>query len=81
MQKSRSRALVFGSTTALVLGSAAQAQQAARTTADLIVLNGKVITVDDQFSISSALAVKDGKIVKVGVLRSRETTKRRFAST
>ena len=37
-----------------------------RATADLIVFNGKVVTVDDQFSIGSALAVKDGKIVTVG---------------
>src|SRR5437764_1348862 len=67
MQKSRSRAaLVFAFTTALVLGSVAQAQQAPRSTADLVVFNGKVVTVDDQFSIGSALAVKDGKIVRVG---------------
>jgi len=50
----------------LALGSVAHAQQAPRATADLIVFNGKVVTVDDQFSIGSALAVKDGKIVKVG---------------
>ena len=67
MQKTRTRAaLVFGITTALVLGSVAHAQQAPRATADLIVFNGKVVTVDDQFSIGSALAVKDGKIVTVG---------------
>ena len=67
MQKTRTRAaLVFGITTALLLGSVAHAQQAPRATADLIVFNGKVVTVDDQFSIGSALAVKDGKIVKVG---------------
>jgi predicted amidohydrolase YtcJ len=67
MQKSRSRAeLVFGFTTALVLGSVAQAQQAPRETVDLIVFNGKVVTVDDRFSISSALAVRDGKIVRIG---------------
>jgi predicted amidohydrolase YtcJ len=29
----------------------------------LIVFNGKVVTVDDQFSIKSALVVKDSKIV------------------
>ena len=48
MQKTRTRAaLVFGITTALVLGSVAHAQQAPRATADLIVFNGKVVTVDD----------------------------------
>jgi predicted amidohydrolase YtcJ len=70
MLKSRA-ALLFGFTAALVSGSlisvsAAQAQEALRTAADLIVFNGKVVTVDDRFSIGSALAVKDGKIVKVG---------------
>jgi predicted amidohydrolase YtcJ len=45
---------------------AARAQPASPMVADLIVFNGKVVTVDDQFSISSALAVKDGKIVAVG---------------
>ncbi|HET6248241.1 MAG TPA: amidohydrolase family protein [Tepidisphaeraceae bacterium] len=34
--------------------------------ADLIVYHGKVITVDPQFSIVSAMAVKDGKIIAVG---------------
>jgi predicted amidohydrolase YtcJ len=33
---------------------------------DLIILNGKVITVDKDFSIAEAIAVKDGKIVAVG---------------
>jgi predicted amidohydrolase YtcJ len=71
MLKSRIRAaLLFRFTaafvTALIPGPAAQAQQAARATVDLIVFNGKVVTVDDRFSIGSALAAKDGKIVKVG---------------
>ena len=44
----------------------AQGQQGGPAAADLIVFNGKVVTVDDQFSIKSALAVKDGKIVAVG---------------
>ncbi len=34
--------------------------------ADLIVHNGRVITVDDRFSIRSAVVVKDGKILAVG---------------
>lgn len=34
--------------------------------ADLVIMNGKVITVDKQFSIKQAVAVKDGKIVAVG---------------
>lgn len=34
--------------------------------ADLLLVNGKVVTVDKSFSISSAVAVKDGKIAAVG---------------
>jgi predicted amidohydrolase YtcJ len=46
--------------------NAAKAQQAPPTPADLILFNGKVVTVDAQFSIASALAVKDRRIVAVG---------------
>lgn len=34
--------------------------------ADLVVYNAKIYTVDSKFSIASALAVKDGKIIEVG---------------
>jgi predicted amidohydrolase YtcJ len=34
--------------------------------ADLIITNGKVVTVDKNFSIAEAVAVKDGKIISVG---------------
>jgi len=34
--------------------------------ADLLLIHGKVITVDDQFTIGSAVAVKGGRIVAVG---------------
>jgi predicted amidohydrolase YtcJ len=34
--------------------------------ADLVIMNGKVITVDKNFSIEQAVAVKDGKILAVG---------------
>src|SRR4051812_29838291 len=34
--------------------------------ADTILVNGKIITVDDRFSIAQALAIKDGRIVAVG---------------
>lgn len=34
--------------------------------ADLVITNGKVITVDEDFSIKQAVAVQDGKIVAVG---------------
>jgi len=35
-------------------------------TADTILTNGKIITVDQQFSIQEAVAVRDGKILSVG---------------
>ncbi|MBY0526125.1 MAG: amidohydrolase, partial [Gemmataceae bacterium] len=34
--------------------------------ADLILHNGKVVTVDKRFSVHQAIAVKDGKVLKVG---------------
>ena len=34
--------------------------------ADLVLYNGKIITVDANFSLAQALAVRDGKILKVG---------------
>ncbi|MGE3842302.1 MAG: hypothetical protein AB7I50_12000 [Vicinamibacterales bacterium] len=40
------------------------AAQTAR--ADLVLINGKIVTVDDRFSIAQAIAVKDDRIVVVG---------------
>jgi predicted amidohydrolase YtcJ len=37
--------------------------------ADLVFLNGKVITVDPQFRIMEAIAIKDGRIAAVGTTR------------
>lgn len=34
--------------------------------ADLILVNGKVVTVDDEFTVAEALAVKDGRVMAVG---------------
>jgi predicted amidohydrolase YtcJ len=34
--------------------------------ADLVIVNGKVITVDSHFSIAEAVAVRDGRIIAVG---------------
>jgi len=34
--------------------------------ADLLLVHGKVLTVDERFTIQSAVAVKDGKILAVG---------------
>lgn len=37
-----------------------------REQADSVIVNGKVITVDKDFSIRQAVAVKDGRIIGVG---------------
>jgi predicted amidohydrolase YtcJ len=44
---------------------------------DLLIENGKVLTVDKSFSVASAVAVKDGKIVAVG---GKELAKRYTAA-
>lgn len=47
--------------------------------ADLILHNGKIVTVDAQFSLRQAVALKDGKITAVG--RDAEVLKERGADT
>jgi predicted amidohydrolase YtcJ len=44
--------------------------------ADLILYNGKIITVDEKFSLAEALSVKNGKITKVGTTRQVFSTER-----
>ena len=34
--------------------------------ADLLLVNGKILTIDDAFTVASAMAVKDGRILAVG---------------
>src|SRR6185369_4780183 len=34
--------------------------------ADLVLFNGKIVTVDEQFSIREAMAIKDGRIEAIG---------------
>jgi predicted amidohydrolase YtcJ len=44
-------------------------------TADIVLVNGKVVTVDDRFSIAQALAVRGGRIIKVGTSAEIEALK------
>src|SRR3974390_3708234 len=46
----------------VLLPSASVAQD----TADLLLTNGKIVTVDDRFTIAQALAIKGQRIVAVG---------------
>ena len=58
-----SRRKFLGAAGALTLSGAAHAQGEA---ADLVLFNGKIVTVDDAFSIRQAIAIKDGRILAVG---------------
>jgi predicted amidohydrolase YtcJ len=48
---------------------------------DMILVNGKVITVDSNFSIAQAVAVKDGKIVAVGTNGEIKTLASQYTKT
>jgi predicted amidohydrolase YtcJ len=47
----------------------------AQTAADLVLVNGKIVTVDDRFTIAEALAVKNERIVAVGTAADIERLK------
>src|SRR5690606_41341962 len=50
----------------IAAGAALTAGCASAQTADLILHNGKILTVDEGFSIQQAIVAKDGKILAVG---------------
>jgi predicted amidohydrolase YtcJ len=59
----------------LAVGCASTSHASNEPPADLILHNGKIVTVDKAFTVASAIAVRDGKIIAVGadakVLASR----------
>src|SRR5438132_1899624 len=61
-----------------VVSAGVSSLQAQTAPADLVLYNGKIVTVDDAFSIREAIVVKDGKVVAVGSndLRNRYTAAR-----
>lgn len=58
--------------------AAASGLDAQGTAADLVLFNGRIVTVDDAFSIRQAIVIKDGRILAVGgnELRNRYTAAR-----
>ena len=84
------RRLLAGVALALLLGAAAaivRAQQTAdvardRPVADLVFTNGKIITVDEKFTIAQALAIRGNRILAVGtnqqIAQMAGTTTRRI---
>jgi predicted amidohydrolase YtcJ len=63
MEFSRRQFLGVAGVASLDVAARLQAQGA---TADLVLFNGKIVTVDDAFSIRQAIAIKDGRILAVG---------------
>jgi len=72
---SRRQFLGAAGAASLVGASRLQAQTQA---ADLVLFNGKIVTVDDAFSIRQAIVIKDGRILAVGgnELRNQYTAAR-----
>src|SRR5258708_2678751 len=60
---------------ALLVLALAPAAAALAQTADLILVNGKIVTVDDRFTIGEALAIKGQRIVAVGTTAAIEAMK------
>jgi predicted amidohydrolase YtcJ len=65
----------LGRVTALALAVLAAPAGAWAQAPDTIVINGKVVTVDDQFTIAQALAIAGGRVVKVGSTAEIEALK------
>ncbi len=63
MDWSRRQFIAGAGAASLGLTTRLEAQGAA---ADLVLFNGKIVTVDDAFSIRQAIVIKDGRILAVG---------------
>jgi predicted amidohydrolase YtcJ len=59
-------AALFASHAPVTLGARADSELLERLKPDLVLVNGKIVTVDKAFSIAQAVAIKDGRIVGVG---------------
>src|SRR5271170_3571244 len=63
MEWSRRQFIAGAGAASLGLATRLEAQASS---ADLVLFNGKIVTVDDAFSIRQAIVIKDGRIVAVG---------------
>jgi adenine deaminase len=64
----------FGRAILLVLALvAAAAGPASAQAPDIVLVNGKIVTVDDRFTIAQALAIKGERILKVGTTAEVES--------
>jgi predicted amidohydrolase YtcJ len=60
---------------ATMFAVAAASTLAAAQSADTVLVDGKIVTVDDRFTIAQALAIRGGRIVKVGTTAEIEALK------
>jgi predicted amidohydrolase YtcJ len=67
--------MALGRACALVLALLALPLVARAQAPDTILVNGKIVTVDDRFTIAQALAIRGGRIVRVGPTAEIETLK------
>ena len=67
--------MAFARVIALALAVLAAPAAAQAQAPDTILVNGKIVTVDDRFTIAQALAVKGGRIAKVGTSAEIEALK------
>ena len=51
-----------------------------RMTVDLMIINGKIYTVNENFNVVESFVIKDGKILESGGIHEPEFFKRFFAS-
>src|SRR5262245_52944364 len=67
--------MAFGRVLALALAVFAAPVVALAQAPETVLINGKIVTVDDRFSIVQALAISGGRIVKVGSTAEIEALK------
>jgi predicted amidohydrolase YtcJ len=67
--------LSFSRAIVLAVGVVAAPAPASAQVADTVLVGGKIVTVDDRFTLAQALAIRDGRIVKVGATAEIEALK------